>query len=225
VGWLCTGREVVGWEGPDRDRLWGVNDRIAWFGALMRQARRDADMSQRELARWSGVPKSVVADAETGRATPFDTARRLLQTAGYKVVIENHKGEEVDQLMVDDRRDRHGRRYPPHLDVRELSPSELTWRRWFEYRPNPLTAHSYRLDREARDAERYVGYYGEGPHNWLPPHPDKEYIRSVLGREPVLPWFAPTPLVWDYGGPFDRVALELAGRQVPDPRKRKRPKR
>jgi len=205
-----------------RDRLLGVNDRIAWFGVLLRQARRDADMSQRELARWSGVPKSVIADAETGlRATSLHVAQQLLNTAGYRIVIVNRKGEPVDQLMVDDRRDRHGRRFPPHLDVRELSPAELTWRRRFEYRPNPLTAHTYRLNRDARDAERYQGWYGEGPHNWLPPHPNREYIRSVLGREPVLPWFAPTPFIWDYSGPFDRLALEMAGQQVPDPRRKR----
>ncbi|MBA2738543.1 MAG: helix-turn-helix transcriptional regulator, partial [Nocardioidaceae bacterium] len=47
------------------------------FPDVLRWARRHADMSQRQLARWSGVPKSTIADIESGRRRArLDTAER-----------------------------------------------------------------------------------------------------------------------------------------------------
>ncbi len=193
----------------------GMDGFFAWFGLVLRQARRDADMSQRELARWSAVPKSVIADAESGRATNLYVATQLLNAMGYEVAIRNCAGDDVEELLADERRDRDGRRFPPHLDVRQLSDEELTRRHRDEYRPNPLTAFTYRLNRRARDAERYHGWYGEGPHNWAPPHPDRDYVRMVLGREPVFEWFWPRPLDLAGRGPFDQRAVEMAGLRAP----------
>ncbi len=62
----------------------GMDGFFAWFGLVLRQARRDADMSQRELARWSAVPKSVIADAESGRATNLYVATQLLMRWGTR---------------------------------------------------------------------------------------------------------------------------------------------
>ncbi|MGH2674245.1 MAG: helix-turn-helix domain-containing protein [Actinomycetota bacterium] len=50
---------------------------------VLRQARRRAALTQRELAARAGVPQSVVARIESGAVTPrVDTLDRLLAAAG-----------------------------------------------------------------------------------------------------------------------------------------------
>lgn len=158
------------------------------MGHVVRRARRDADLSQRQLARYAEVPKSVIGDIETGvSVASFPVVERLLAACGYQVVIVDRRDGEVVELIDDDRRDRLGRRYPSHLDARELSPVELTERSENECRPRPLSEHTYRLNRLWRDMDRWHGYFGEAVESWRPPGPDKAYVRSVLGYEPRIP--------------------------------------
>ncbi|MEV1328209.1 GNAT family N-acetyltransferase [Micromonospora costi] len=58
-------------------------------GRALRALRRRADLSQRELAERSGVPKSTLARIESGRgAEPrFATVERLVRAAGGEVAI------------------------------------------------------------------------------------------------------------------------------------------
>jgi predicted nucleotidyltransferase/DNA-binding XRE family transcriptional regulator len=57
-------------------------------GALIRQARRDAGMSQVELAARAGVTQSVVSTYESGHRQPsLPTLAALIQAAGYELVI------------------------------------------------------------------------------------------------------------------------------------------
>lgn len=57
--------------------------------ALIREARTLADLSQRELAERAGTTQSVVGRIEAGLTTPrVDTVERLLQAAGYRLVLE-----------------------------------------------------------------------------------------------------------------------------------------
>jgi len=45
-------------------------------------------MSQRQLARWSGVPKATIADVESSRCrVHVDTAEQLLATLELEVSI------------------------------------------------------------------------------------------------------------------------------------------
>jgi transcriptional regulator with XRE-family HTH domain len=57
-------------------------------GALIRQARRDAGMSQVELAARAGVTQSVVSTHESGHRQPsLPTLAALIQADGYELVI------------------------------------------------------------------------------------------------------------------------------------------
>ncbi len=56
---------------------------------LLRQARRRAGLSQRELARRAGTAQSVVARIEHGQASPsIATLERLLRKAGFTLRVE-----------------------------------------------------------------------------------------------------------------------------------------
>ncbi|WP_328422851.1 helix-turn-helix domain-containing protein [Micromonospora sp. NBC_00389] len=50
-------------------------DGLINVGAALRSLRRRADLSQRELAERSGVPKSTLARIEAGRAATRGSAR------------------------------------------------------------------------------------------------------------------------------------------------------
>ncbi|PZF88779.1 GNAT family N-acetyltransferase [Micromonospora endophytica] len=125
---------------------------------MLRALRRQADLSQRELASLSGVPQSTVARIESGQAADprFQTVQRLVRAAGGALrlgtVAGSDAGSELgcpgracrgrdplgDAAIPDDtRRDEAGRRYPAHLDVRKVR----TLKDW----PGAWWAHSYTL--------------------------------------------------------------------------------
>ncbi len=143
---------------------------------VLRWARRHADMSQRQLARWSGVPKSTIADIESGRCrVHVDTVERLLATMGLEVTIGRQDGEPLGALVVDERRDRAGRRVPPHLDTRRRSDCERVdlrakaqMRRGRGARPGPAPQLTWRRDREVRDVLRRYGCFGDSPYAGAP---------------------------------------------------------
>jgi transcriptional regulator with XRE-family HTH domain len=55
---------------------------------LVREARRRAGLSQRELAERAGTTQSAVARLETGRSTPsFDTVLRLVRLCGLDLDV------------------------------------------------------------------------------------------------------------------------------------------
>ena len=116
-------------------------------------------MSQRELARWSGVPKSTIADIETAvSAVPLAVAVALLRTAGFELSIRRPTGEVVDELLLEQRRDVAGRRFPPHLDLRPKLEEELAAEansRGFGRRPP--SRWTFRLNRQVRDYLRCHG--------------------------------------------------------------------
>ncbi|MFE9190671.1 helix-turn-helix domain-containing protein [Micromonospora sp. NPDC007208] len=116
-------------------------------GATLRDLRRRADLSQRELAEQSGVPKSTVARIEAGQGAgpAFRTVERLVRAAGGEVFLSlpgdpsRRVGGESPDAPDDEPRDEAGRRYPAHLDVRRV----LTLKDW----PGAWWAHSYTLPR------------------------------------------------------------------------------
>jgi DNA-binding XRE family transcriptional regulator len=57
-----------------------------WLAHLIRFARRAMDLSQRELAHWSGVPKSTIADIEAEhRQIGVTTLATVISTLGYQL--------------------------------------------------------------------------------------------------------------------------------------------
>lgn len=55
---------------------------------LVREARRRAGLTQRELAERAGTTQSAIARLETGRSTPtFDTVIRLVRACGLDLDI------------------------------------------------------------------------------------------------------------------------------------------
>ena len=55
---------------------------------LVREARKRAGLSQRELAERAGTTQSAIARIETGRSTPsFDTVLRLVRLCGLDLDV------------------------------------------------------------------------------------------------------------------------------------------
>ncbi|MEV4117859.1 helix-turn-helix transcriptional regulator [Micromonospora sp. NPDC049645] len=117
------------------------------LGAALRNLRRRADLSQRELAEQSGIPKSTVARIEAGQGAgpAFRTVERLVRAAGGEIVLSlpgdalRTARRESPDAPDDEPRDEAGRRYPAHLDVRPVR----TLKDW----PGAWWAHSYTLPR------------------------------------------------------------------------------
>jgi transcriptional regulator with XRE-family HTH domain len=65
------------------------------------QARRAAGLTQRELARRSGVPQSAVARIERGQQVPrADTLGRLLGACGFELRLGPKRGGGVDRSLI-----------------------------------------------------------------------------------------------------------------------------
>lgn len=156
-------------------------------------------MSQRELAGWSGVAKSTIADVESGRCgARVDTAERLLATMGLALALARQDGQELGAPLgaplVDPRRDRGGRQVPPHLDVRARAAEETR---------GSATPLRWRRDREVRDVLRRYGCLGDGP-----------YAGPLRRGDPLDPAMGIADL-WLRGWPY-RHDLELAGELTRD---------
>jgi transcriptional regulator with XRE-family HTH domain len=68
---------------------------------LLRQARRGAGMSQRELARVTGVHQPAIARIERGAVTPgLDTLERLLAGVGMTLEVVTRPGIGVDRTLI-----------------------------------------------------------------------------------------------------------------------------
>jgi transcriptional regulator with XRE-family HTH domain len=127
---------------------------------LLRRARRDADLSQRELAACAGVGRNVVGEIEAGtrRDPRVRTLERLLHAAGYRLAV---LGPDDQELVADEPelRDRGGRRYPAHLDVRPVNDLRdwWAWREFESWADPPVPAYTFDVRRDQRDWRRRVG--------------------------------------------------------------------
>jgi transcriptional regulator with XRE-family HTH domain len=145
-------------------------DQCVDLGALLRALRRKADLSQRELAARAGVPASTVARIESGQAADpkFRTIERLVRAAGGGLAVGDPPAGEPDEAEPDEAepdenvRDAVGRRYPAHLDTREVRTAKdwsgAWWAYWYdlprERWPVRAPEVTYDLDRGRRDRRR-----------------------------------------------------------------------
>ena len=55
---------------------------------LIREARRRAGLTQRQLAELAGTTQSAIARLESGRTSPsFDTVRRMMRLCGFNLLV------------------------------------------------------------------------------------------------------------------------------------------
>lgn len=68
---------------------------------LLLTARRKAGLSQRELAKRSGVPQPTIAAIEAGRQDPrVETLRKVLRSCGHELEVAPVLGEGVDRTLI-----------------------------------------------------------------------------------------------------------------------------
>jgi len=120
---------------------------------IIRQVRRRADFSQRELAKWAHLSPAAVGAIESGRLTPsVPSLQRLLNAANCQLVVVDANGRLVVPLMVwDDVADLAGRRFPAHLDT-ILDPEFGEW--WADGYGLVRPPETFRRNRAVRDWQR-----------------------------------------------------------------------
>ena len=70
---------------------------------LLRHARHRVGMSQRDLARITGMPQPAIARIERGAVTPgLDTLERLLAGVGMTLEVAPRPGIGVDRTLIRD---------------------------------------------------------------------------------------------------------------------------
>lgn len=68
---------------------------------ILRSARRNAGLSQRELAEASGVKQPAIARIESGAVVPrADTLDRLLKACGQELHMRQRLGDGVDRTLI-----------------------------------------------------------------------------------------------------------------------------
>jgi transcriptional regulator with XRE-family HTH domain len=73
-------------------------------GNILRQARRDAGLTQRELALMAGVPQPAVSRIERDHLSPtLDTLDRLLRACGKALGLVERPGLNVDRTLIRER--------------------------------------------------------------------------------------------------------------------------
>jgi transcriptional regulator with XRE-family HTH domain len=73
-------------------------------GSIVREARRGAGLTQRELAERAGVLQPALARIERDRASPrFDTLDRLLRACGRGLEAVPRPGARVDRTLIRER--------------------------------------------------------------------------------------------------------------------------
>jgi len=104
-----------------------VSDIILGMDArsVLLEARLGAGMSQRELARRSGVPQAAISRIEHGRVSPrTETLDRLLRSCGKDVELIVRPGTGLDRTLIQER-----------LRLTPAERGRLTVRAWEKTRP------------------------------------------------------------------------------------------
>lgn len=73
---------------------------LAW--AILREARRRADLTQQALAEAAGKPQSTIAKIERGRRDPsLTTLQELVRAAGFDLRLELVPRDDHDRQLID----------------------------------------------------------------------------------------------------------------------------
>lgn len=73
----------------------------SWAGNLIKLARREAGISQRELARRAGTSQATLSAYEAGRKSPsLDTLARIIRAAGQDLRIQVVPYDDHDDVMA-----------------------------------------------------------------------------------------------------------------------------
>jgi transcriptional regulator with XRE-family HTH domain len=71
---------------------------------MLKMARRRAGVTQRELARRSGVPQPTISRIEAARMSPtFDLLARLVRSCGLMLTVQEIAGGGVDRSQIRER--------------------------------------------------------------------------------------------------------------------------
>ncbi len=74
---------------------------MSMAGRMVREARRRATLTQRELAAKAGIPQATIARIERGRVDPrVGTLDRLLEACGYGLESMARLGIGVDRTQI-----------------------------------------------------------------------------------------------------------------------------
>ncbi|MGR7025042.1 helix-turn-helix domain-containing protein [Geodermatophilus sp. URMC 62] len=153
---------------------------------LIRRIRRRADLSQREIAAATGIPKATVAAAEAGtRGLDARALARLAEVAGLRLVLVDGEGAEVAPMDGRAVRDEGGRRFPAHLDTRHGD--EGWWHGPHRYDRTPVI-YTFTRHRRRRDERRSVR--GGTPEDHQLPRPGdgpaaRAAARQAAARRPA----------------------------------------
>ena len=133
---------------------------------MLRRIRRTADLSQRELATVLDVSVGAIAEAETGRRDlPASVLARAAELAGLRLALLDADGRVVTGMTDDAVRDRAGRRFPAHLDVRY---GDQDW--WHGDQRYDREQPWYTFDRSRHLRDRWRGATGT-PEDHQQPQP------------------------------------------------------
>ena len=127
------------------------------------RARREADLSQRDLAEVIGLSRATIGRLETGATrVGVDLLQTILTLAGLRLAVIDQNGAEVHPVPGDVLRDNAGRRFPSHLDVRP--PEDQPAYRGANPRPGkPPATGWYHLRRERAVLRRRRGRQTDHP--------------------------------------------------------------
>jgi transcriptional regulator with XRE-family HTH domain len=96
-----------------------------WTGTILREARRRASLTQRDLAERCGLPQSTIGRIEAGSIDPrATTLRRLLRACGSDLEAAPLLGEGVDRSQIRGRLER-----SPHERLEDLTAAASAIRR------------------------------------------------------------------------------------------------
>ncbi|MBA2313107.1 MAG: helix-turn-helix domain-containing protein [Actinobacteria bacterium] len=72
-----------------------------WAGNLIRLARRDLGLSQRDLARKAGTSQAAIAADEAGKRSPtLETLARIIRAAGLDLRIQLAPADSHDEWLA-----------------------------------------------------------------------------------------------------------------------------
>ncbi len=113
------------------------------------RARREADLSQRDLADEIGLSRATVGRLETGATrVGVELLASILAISGLRLAVLDESGLEVRPVPSDVLRDNAGRRFPSHLDV--LPPEDQPAARGVDPRPGQPPATGWYHQRRLR---------------------------------------------------------------------------